>query len=167
MCSSDLEVEVYEVDPRSGERRGTQPNHRKVTGADGIWGPFISRADTTYEFVLKIEGQPITHIYRTSFLRSTDVVHLRPQPIAKSDEAAGAIVMMTRPRGYFGVGRDKFSLDNKVPPGINDGVPGTASGKLPFDAGPRAVVAVLNNESITARTWPLKDGHISIAEFLN
>ena len=48
-----------------------------------------------------------------------------------------------------------------------DGVPGTASGKLPFDAGPRAVVAVLNNESITARTWPLKDGHISIAEFLN
>ena len=161
------EVEIYEVDARSGERRGTQPNHRKVTGADGVWGPFISRADAAYEFVLKIEGQPITHIYRASFLRSTDVIHLRPQPIAKGDEAAGAIVIMTRPRGYFGVGRDKFSLDGKVPPGINDGVPGTASGKLPFDAGPRAVVAVLNNESITARTWPLKDGHIAVAEFLN
>ncbi len=43
--------------------------------------------------------------------------------------------MMSRPRGYFGVGRDKFSLDGKVPPGINDGVPGAASGRLAFDAG--------------------------------
>jgi pimeloyl-ACP methyl ester carboxylesterase len=161
------EIEIYEVDPKTGERRGTQPNHRKVTGADGMWGPFVSRADAAYEFVLKIEGQPTTHTYRNSFLRSTDVVHLRPQPIAKGDEAAGSIVYMTRPRGYFGVGRDKFSLDGKVPPGINDGVPGAATGKLPFDAGPRTVLAVLNNETVAARTWPLKDGHVVVAEFLN
>ena len=43
---------------------------------------------------------------------------------------------MSRPRGYFGVGRDKFSLDGKVPPGINDGVPGVSTGKLTFDARP-------------------------------
>ena len=75
--------------------------------------------------------------------------------------------MMTRPRGYFGVGRDKFSLDGKVPPGINDGVPGAASGKLAFAAGPRAVVAVFNNEAIAARTWPVKENHDVVAEFMN
>jgi len=165
--AAGAEVEIYEVDARSGERRGTQPNHRKTTGADGIWGPFVSRADAHYEFVLKMEGQPTTHTYRSPFLRSSDVVHLRPQPFAKGDEAAGSIVMMSRPRGYFGIGRDKFSLDNKLPPGINDGVPGASTGKLPFDTTPRTVVGTLNNETIAARTWPLKEGHIVVIEFTN
>jgi pimeloyl-ACP methyl ester carboxylesterase len=160
-------VEIHETDPRTGERRSPQPAHRKTTGADGLWGPFIARSDATYEFVLRVEGLPTTHVYRSPFLRSSDVVHLRPQPLARGDEAAGAIVIMNRARGYFGVGRDKFSLDGKVPPGINDGVPGTASGKLPFEAAPRTVLAVFNNETIAARTYPLKDGHIVVAEFMN
>jgi hypothetical protein len=112
-------------------------------------------------------AQPVTHTYRSRFLRSSDVVHLRPGVFAKGDEAAAAIVSMSRPRGYFGVGRDKFSLDGKVPPGINDGVPGVSVGKLTFDAAPRTVVAVFNNETIPTRTWPVKDNHIVIAEFLN
>jgi hypothetical protein len=74
---------------------------------------------------------------------------------------------MSRPRGYFGIGRDKFSLDGKVPAGINDGVPGASVGRLAFDAAPRTVVAVLNNETIATRTWPAKDNHIAVAEFLN
>ncbi len=75
---------------------------------------------------------------------------------------------MSRPRGYFGVGRDKFSLDGKVPPGINDGVPGVSTGRLTFDAAPpRTVMAVFNNETIPTRTWPAKDGHIVVTEFLN
>jgi hypothetical protein len=75
---------------------------------------------------------------------------------------------MSRPRGYFGVGRDKFSLDGKVPPGINDGVPGVSTGRLAFEAAPpRTVMAVFNNETIATRTWPAKEGHIVVAEFLN
>ncbi len=89
-----------------------------------MWGPFIARSEMYYEFVLHMAAQPITHTYRSPFLRSSDVVHLRPGVFAKGDETAAAIVSMSRPRGYFGVGRDKFSLDGKVPPGINDGVPG-------------------------------------------
>ena len=54
-----------------------------------------------------------------------------------------------------------------MPPGINDGVPGVSVGKLSFDATPRTVVAVFNNETIPTRTWPVKDNHIVIAEFLN
>ena len=87
-----------------------------------------------YEFVLRMASQPITHTYRSPFLRSSDVVHLRPEPIVKADENAAAVVLMSRPRGYFGVGRDKFSLDGKVPPGITDGVPGASVGRLAFDA---------------------------------
>ena len=164
---ADAEVEIFEVDAKSGERRTTTAAHRKVTGEDGVWGPFIGRPDAYYEFVLRMAAQPVTHTYRSPFLRSSDVVHLRPAVFAKGDEQAAAVVSMSRPRGYFGVGRDKFSLDGKVPPGITDGVPAVSVGKLTFDAGPRTVLAVLNNETIPARTWPVKENHLVVAEFLN
>jgi hypothetical protein len=161
------EVEVYDVDPKTGERKNAKPIHRKVTGVDGVWGPFVGRSDAYHEFVLAMPGQPITHTYRSPFLRSSDVVHLRPEPFAKGDDTAGAVVIMSRPRGYFGVGRDKFTLDGKVPAGITDGVPAVSTGRLAFDAAPRTVLAVFNNEMMPARTWPVKDNHIVVAEFLN
>ncbi len=164
---ADAEVEIFEIDSKTGERRSALPVHRKVTGEDGAWGPMVARPDAYYEFVLRMAAQPITHAYRSPFLRSSDVVHLRPGIVGKGDETAAAIVAMSRPRGYFGVGRDKFTLDGKVPPGINDGVPGVSFGKLAFDASPRTVMAVFNNEAIPTRTWPLKDNHLVIAEFLN
>ena len=167
LAVADAEVEIFEVDAKTAERKTTTPVHRKVTGDDGAWGPFVAKSDGYYEFVLRMAAQPITHTYRSPFLRSSDVVHLRPGIFAKGDESAAAIVTMSRPRGYFGVGRDKFSLDGKVPPGINDGVPGVSTGKLPFDAAPRTVMAVFNNETIPTRTWPVKDNHLVIAEFLN
>ena len=168
LAVAGAEVEIFEVDPKTGDRRSAVALHRKTTGEDGVWGPFVGRSDAYYEFVLRIENQPTTHTYRSPFLRSSDVINLRPQPFAKADEGAGAVTIMSRPRGYFGVGRDKFTLDGKVPPGINDGVPGVSTGKLTFEASPvRTVMAVFNNETIPTRTWPAKDGHIVVAEFLN
>ncbi len=168
IAAAGAEVEIFEVDAKTGERKSAVALHRKTTGEDGVWGPFVGRADAYYEFVLHMPGLPTTHTYRSPFLRSSDLVHLRPQPFAKSDEGAGAVTIMSRPRGYFGVGRDKFSLDGKVPPGINDGVPGVSTGRLTFDSTPpRTVTAVFNNETIPTRTWPAKDGHIVVAEFLN
>ena len=161
------DVEIHEVDPHTGERRNPKPAHKKTTAEDGQWGPFIGHSEASYEFVLAMPGQPVTHTYRSPFLRGCDFIDLRPQPFGKGDDQAGAVVIMSRARGYFGVGRDKFSLDGKVPPGINDGVPGAASGKLAFDATQRTVLAVFNNESIAARTWPVKNNHIVVAEFMN
>ncbi|MBS0541515.1 MAG: alpha/beta fold hydrolase, partial [Proteobacteria bacterium] len=86
-------VEVYDVDPHSGERKGAQPVHRKTTGADGLWGPFIGHSDAAYEFVLTLQGQPTTHTYRSPFLRGSDVVDLRPMPFGKGDDQAGAVVI--------------------------------------------------------------------------
>jgi triacylglycerol lipase len=167
LAVAGADVEVHDVDPRTGDRKGPKPAHKKTTGADGQWGPFIGRSDACYEFVLAMPGQPITHTYRSPFLRGCDFIDLRPQPFGKGDDQAGAVVIMSRARGYFGVGRDKFSLDGKVPPGINDGVPGAASGKLAFDPAARTVMAVLNTETIAARTWPAKENHIVVAEFMN
>lgn len=161
-------VEIWEIDPMTGARRIRLAAHRKVTGADGMWGPFRTNAEAYLEFMITVSGSPITHIYRSPFLRSSDIVHLRPGQFGRDDEKAGAVVYMSRPRGYFGHGRDKFTLDGKVPPGINEGVPGASVGRLTFDAAPeRTVKAVFNNEEIPARTWPTKDRHLVIAEFHN
>ena len=86
LAVADAEVEIFEVDAKTGERKTTTPAHRKVTGEDGVWGPFIGKSDAYYEFVLRMAAQPITHTYRSPFLRSSDVVHLRPAVFAKGDE---------------------------------------------------------------------------------
>ena len=65
-------------------------NNRTTTGADGSWGPMRAEHDAHYEFVLEIFGYPVTHIYRSPFPRSSDLLHLRPQTLGKDDAAAGA-----------------------------------------------------------------------------
>lgn len=158
-------VEIYAVSATSGARMGPAV-HAKTTAADGLWGPFAAKPDAYYEFVIQAPGHAITHIYRSPFPRSSDLVHLRPADFAKSDANAGSVVMMTRPRGYFGHGRDTFLLDGKVPPGINEGVPGVSTGKLLLPVGPpRTVAARFNDETISVQTWPAKDKHLVIAEF--
>lgn len=158
-------VEIYEISRDTGARRGSAV-HAKTTGADGLWGPFSAQLDAYYEFVVQAPGHAITHIYRSPFPRSSDFVHLRPADFAKGDESAGSVVSITRPRGYFGHGRDVFTLDGKVPPGINQGVPGASVGKLLLPAGAlRAVPARFNDEAITVQNWPAKEGNIVFAEF--
>ncbi len=159
-------VEVYAVDPASGGRRAGEAAHRKTIGADGRWGPFRANPDAYYEFVVTADGYPTTHVYRTPFPRSSAYVHLRVRPLEDKDRGAGAIVTMTRPRGYFGHGRDLFLLDGKVPSGVGEGVPGASEATQRFEPGPsRPVRVVLNAESMTVRTYPLEQGHVTIAEF--
>jgi len=158
-------VDIYEVSATTGARAGAAA-HAKTTDADGLWGPFRAKPDAYYEFVVQVPGHAITHIYRSPFPRSSDIVHLRPSNLAKGDESAGSVVMINRPRGYFGHGRDIFLLDGKVPPGINQGVPGASSGKLLLpDAPLRPVPARFNDEVMTLQNWPAKENHIAIGEF--
>jgi pimeloyl-ACP methyl ester carboxylesterase len=158
-------VTIYEVAPESGERLGA-PAHEKTTGADGRWGPFHARPDAYYEFVLAAPGFAVTHTYRSPFPRSSRIVHLRPAQFGKGENEAGSVVFMTRPRGYFGHGRDSFTLDGAVPPRINEGVPGASSGRLLLPPGPRrAVVARFNGERIAVQSWSARDGNLVFAEF--
>src|SRR6478735_133299 len=108
---SGATVEIYRVSPDTGERAGG-PIHSSQTGADGRWGPAQVDPSWHLEIVLASAGAPTTHIYRSPFPRSSDIVHLRAaRPLGPADAGAGAVVLMARPRGYFGLPRDVVLID--------------------------------------------------------
>lgn len=158
-------VEVYATDAATGERRGAAL-HRKSVGADGRWGPFKADAQARYEFVITAPGYAVTHIYRSPFPRSSNLVNLRPDRIADADKDAKSLVTLIRPRGYFGVPRDRISLDGKSPPaGIPPGVAHMAAAKLKVaDAAGRTVVGEFNGERIAGIAWPLAENHVVLLE---
>ncbi|OKO71875.1 hydrolase [Bradyrhizobium sp. NAS80.1] len=159
-------VEIFRVDPETGERKGGAV-HRSKTGADGRWGPAQVEPAWPLEFVLTSPDAPTTHFYRSPFPRSSDVVHLRAaRPLGPADKDAGAVVIMSRPRGYFGLPRDVVLFDGKAPADVKPGVPTDSAATLRFpavDVG-RNVVAQFNEERIVARAWPAAENRIAVAE---
>jgi hypothetical protein len=158
-------VEVYATNPATGERLGAA-RWRKTVGADGRWGPFEADAGSTHEFVVAAPGYATLHIYRSPFARSSNVLNLRAERLADIDPAAGSVVTFSRPRGYFGLPRDRVTLDGQDPaPGIPVGVAGVASSKLKLPAEPqRPVVGQFNAERIVGRNWPAAEQHLVLLE---
>jgi triacylglycerol lipase len=158
-------VELYATNAATGERLGPAA-HRKAIGADGRWGPFVADGAARYEFVIAAPGYATTHVYRSPFPRSSSVVSLRPERLADADRDAKSLVVLTRPRGYFGVPRDRIALDGTSPPaGIPNGVAGVSTARAKVaDAGERAVVGEFNDERIVGRTWPVAGDHVVVLE---
>ena len=159
-------VEVYRVAPDSGERLG-EAIHTSKTEADGRWGPALVEPTWALEIVLASVDQPTTHFYRSPFPRSSDVVHLRAaRPLGPTDAGAGAIVIMSRPRGYFGLPRDIVLLDGKEPTDVKSGVPTDTATTLRLPAAEvgRPVVGLFNEERIVARAWPAAENRIALVE---
>jgi pimeloyl-ACP methyl ester carboxylesterase len=158
-------VSVYATDAATGERLGA-PKHRRTVGADGRWGPFTAAAGVAYEFEIAAPGYATTHVYRSPFPRSSALVHLRADLLADADRSAGSVISLTRPRGYFGLPRDRIVLDGQDPaPGIPPGVAGVAVSKLKLPAGSqRAVVAEFNGERIVGRNWPAAENRVVFLE---
>ena len=116
-------MEVYRVSPDTGERIGGAI-HASQTGEDGRWGPAEVDPSWYLEIVLTSAGSTTTHFYRSPFPRSSDIVHLRAaRPLGPADAGAGAVVLMSRPRGYFGLPRDVVLFDGKEPADVKPGVP--------------------------------------------
>jgi triacylglycerol lipase len=158
-------VEVYAIDPATGERLGAAP-HRKTVGADGAWGPFSADALARYEFVVTAPGYASTHIYRSPFPRSSNIVNLRAERLTEADKSAASVVTLTRPRGYFGVPRDQASLDGQSPlPGVPSGTAGVGASTLRLTEGAgRAVVGEFNGERIVGRAWPAANNEVVLLE---
>lgn len=159
------QLAVYTTDPATGARRGDAA-WRKSIGADGRWGPFTAQPGTTYEFEIAAPGYATTHIYRSPFPRSSSVVNLRPDRILPADADAKAIVIFTRPRGYFDAQRDMMRFDGQSAlPGVPPKGAGVSSSKikLPTDA-QRAITGEFNGEHVTGRTWPTSQGHMTLLE---
>jgi hypothetical protein len=160
-------VEVHRVSPDTGERLGG-PLHSSQTGADGRWGPAKVDPSWNLEIVLISAGSTTTHFYRSPSPRSSDVVHLRAaRPLGPADAGAGAVVLMSRPRGYFGLPRDVVLFDGKQPADVKPGVPtdSVSTLRLPAAEAGRAVAAQFNEERIVARAWPASENRIALAEF--
>ena len=157
-------VEIFRVSPDTGERIGGAV-HTSQTSADGRWGPAQVDPSWALEMVLTSADSTTTHFYRSPFPRSSDVVHLRAaRPLAPA-EAAGSVVIMSRPRGYFGLPRDVVLLDGKEPTDVKPGVPTDSISTVRLAEAGRPVVAIFNQERIVARAWPASENRISIAEF--
>jgi pimeloyl-ACP methyl ester carboxylesterase len=163
---SGATVEIYRVSPETGERTGG-PIHSSQTGADGRWGPAQVEPSWYLEIVLTSAGSPTTHLYRSPFPRSSEIVHLRAaRQLGPADAGAGAVVLMSRPRGYFGLPRDVVLIDGKEPKDVKSGVPTDSTTTLRLAAGEvgHPIVAMFNTERIVARAWPASENRIAIAE---
>jgi pimeloyl-ACP methyl ester carboxylesterase len=159
-------VEIYRVSPATGERIGGAV-HTSKTGADGRWGPAQVEPSWYLEIVLTAPGSTTTHFYRSPFPRSSDIVHLRAaRPLGPADASAGAVVLMSRSRGYFGLPRDIVLFDGKGPTDVKPGVPGDSLSTLRLPAAEigRPVTALFNQERIVARAWPASENRIAVAE---
>ncbi|NEU98828.1 hydrolase [Bradyrhizobium uaiense] len=159
-------VDIYRVSAETGERIGG-PLHSSQTGADGRWGPAQVDSSWPLEFVLTSPDAVTTHIYRSPFPRSSEIVHLRAaRPLSPADSGAGAIVLMSRPRGYFGLPRDIVLFDGKEPADVKSGVPTDAVTTLRLAAADvgRPVAAIFNGERIVMRAWPASENRIAVAE---
>jgi len=163
---ADASVEVFRVSQDSGERL-SGAIHTSKTGADGRWGP--AKVDPAWylEIVLTSAGSLTTHFYHSPFPRSSDIVHLRAaRPMGPADEGAGSVVLMSRPRGYFGLPRDVVLFDGRQPSDVKPGVPADSVSTLRLSAAEagRGVVALFNQERIVARAWPASENRIAVAE---
>jgi Lipase C-terminal domain len=159
-------VEIYRVSADTGERIGGAI-YTLQTGADGRWGPAKVDPSWYLEIVLTSAGSTTTHYYRSPFPRSCDIVHLRAaRPLGPADAEAGAVVLMSRPRGYFGLPRDVVLFDGKEPTDVKSGVPADSISTLRLSAAEvgRPVAALFNEERIVARAWPASENRIAVAE---
>lgn len=165
-------IEVYAVDAATGARQGG-PRHRKTIGEDGRWGPFAADSRTAYEFVISAPGYATTHVYRSPFPRSSSVVNLRAERLAEADKGAASVVTLTRPRGYFGLPRDRVVLDGMDPaPGIPPGVAGVSSSKLKLGSGAGRPVAAeyrsgVIEERLVGVAWPAAENRVVVLELTN
>jgi len=155
---------VYATDPASGTRIGNAV-HTKTVGSDGLWGPFTAQASTPYEFVITAPGYATTHIYRSPFARSSQLIHMRADRLAEADKTARSSVTLTRPRGYFDAERDKMLFDGKALPGVPPTGAGVSTSKITLAVdGVRPISAEFNGEKITGRTWPVAENHLVVLE---
>jgi hypothetical protein len=159
-------VEIYRVSPETDGRLGGAI-HVSQSAEDGRWGPAQVDPSWYLEMVLTSPGSVTTHTYRSPFARSSDIVHLRAaRPLTAADAGAGAIVLMSRPRGYFGLPRDVVLFDGKEPVDVKPGVPTDSLSTLRLSAAEagRPVTALFNQERIVARAWPASENRIAVAE---
>jgi pimeloyl-ACP methyl ester carboxylesterase len=74
--AASANLEIWEVDGRTGERRGHGPKATFDIGDDGAWGPFRASPRKHYEFALVSTAGTTHHFYFQPFVRSDHLIRL-------------------------------------------------------------------------------------------
>jgi triacylglycerol lipase len=152
---------IYAVDAATASRIGRARYQARI-GADGQWGPFRAQSGVRYEFEIAAPGYATSHIYRSPFARSSRVISMAAQRIAAADGSAGAIVTLTRVRGYLDAGRDRMQFDGKPVTGLPPSGAVLAESTLKLnEERARAISALFNGERLVGRTWRAADNHLT------
>ncbi|MFG2249065.1 alpha/beta fold hydrolase [Spirillospora sp. NPDC048823] len=69
-------LEIYRVNPGTGERLGHTPLAAYPLTGDGSWGPFEGWGDASYEFAVVWSETSVHHLYFQPFLRTDRLVRL-------------------------------------------------------------------------------------------
>jgi triacylglycerol lipase len=158
------QVAVYRCDAGSGVRVG-QPLWQGTVGVDGLWGPLHTDAHSALEFVLSAPGYATTHIYRSPFVRSSNLVHLRAERVPTDHPIEGCEITLTRPRGYFDRQRDQIMLGQvSPPPDVPEGIAGVSTARVQVPSAGRTVLSCFNGERIAAQSWRADQGHVVLIE---
>jgi pimeloyl-ACP methyl ester carboxylesterase len=75
-------VQIWEVNPATGQRVGANPDFTFTTNANGQWGPENIKANTTFEFVAipANSNQRTIHYFREGIIHLNGLVYLRTIP---------------------------------------------------------------------------------------
>lgn len=78
----NAKVEIWEVNPATGERVGNSPDFTFMTNAEGKYGPENIKANTTFEFVATPpnSSQRVIHYFREGITHLNSLVYLRTIP---------------------------------------------------------------------------------------
>lgn len=113
-------LDVYEVDPDTGERVAEEPHASESLDDDGSWGPIDVDGEAVYEFALQRPEAGTHHFYRTPALHSNHFVRLntsRPgegvdQLIERGPDHASIVVNRDKEFwGDQGKGNDELTID--------------------------------------------------------
>lgn len=115
-------VEIFQLDPATGERLRATPDAAFTTTASGHWGPFRAKTHSNYEFKLVPGGGARTVIYyRESFVRENTLVYLRSFPTTglgaillsslPSDDDQSVLAIFAASQAVID-GRDELFIDN-------------------------------------------------------
>jgi hypothetical protein len=69
-------LEMWQLEPATGERKRSRPVEAPDLGADGSWGPLKLRRGKRYEFALTRPDGVVHHIYPEPFRRNDRLVRL-------------------------------------------------------------------------------------------
>lgn len=79
---NNARVDIYQLDPATGQRLSPDPFETWFSNSEGIWGPTNVPADTHFEFVLTPPGANprVIHYFREPFTHLNVMVYLRAIP---------------------------------------------------------------------------------------